>query len=80
MAEVKASDTPGVKPMVIAGRTVFRREREIGMTDEERTWRAQWLKDQQLTAREPVHEPELERQLKNPFKRFYRFPLGRYSL
>lgn len=79
MAELKSTDTGGVKPMSIAGRTVFQREREIGMTDEERKWRAQWLKDQHLTAREPVHVPELERQLRNPFRRLYRFPLGRHG-
>lgn len=69
------SPTGGVKPFPIAGRYVNERERLAGMTDAERAWRAQWLKDQILSKHEPVHVPALERELLNPIRRFYRFPL-----
>lgn len=69
------SPTGGVKPFPIAGRYVSERERLAGMTDAERAWRAQWLKDQILSKHEPVHVPALERELLNPIRRFYRFPL-----
>lgn len=69
-----ASDTGGVKPMAIAGRMVRERERLIGMTPDERAWRKQWLKDQELHhgARKV---PALELELNNPIKRMYRAPL-----
>ena len=69
-----ASDTGGVKPMAIAGRMVRERERLIGMTPDERAWRKQWLKDQELHhgARKV---PALELELNNPIKRLYRAPL-----
>lgn len=77
MAEkVPASPTSGVKPMTIAGRMVRERERCIGMTAEERAWRAQWLKDQQLTAREPVYVKEYHDAIRNPIRRFYQAPLN----
>ncbi|CAH1390314.1 unnamed protein product [Nezara viridula] len=52
------------------------RERLRGMTDEERRWRAQWVKDQILSDCEPVEVCELQRELTNPIKRFYRAPLN----
>lgn len=61
--------------MGIAGRMVRERERLLGMSPEERSWRAQYLKDQHLTAREPVHVPEYWRERYNPIRRFYRAPL-----
>lgn len=64
------------KPFPIAGRYTSERERLAGMTDAERAWRAQWLKDQVLSHREPVHVPELEQELVNPIRRFYRAPLN----
>lgn len=72
-----SSDTGGVQPMQIAGRIVRERERLIGMTDEERAWRKQWLNDQKLSHNEPRHVPELEKQLTNPIRRFYRAPLDK---
>ncbi|XP_017002814.1 uncharacterized protein ND-B17 [Drosophila takahashii] len=73
-----ASDTGGVKPMAIAGRMVRERERLIGMLPEERAWRKQWLKDQELHhgARKV---PALELELNNPIKRFYRAPLDKVA-
>lgn len=41
-----ASETGGARPMAIAGRMVRERERLVGMTDAERAWRSQYLKDQ----------------------------------
>lgn len=69
-----SSDTGGVKPMSITGRMVRERERCIGMTEEERRWRAQWLKDQILTEREPVYVQELTDAFRNPIRRFYQAP------
>ncbi|XP_043640823.1 uncharacterized protein LOC122611649 [Drosophila teissieri] len=71
-----ASETGGVKPMVIAGRMVRERERLIGMSAEERAWRKQWLKDQELH-HGPRKVPALELELNNPIKRFYRAPLDK---
>lgn len=62
--------------MSIAGRMVRERERCIGMTPEERAWRAQWLKDQVLTAREPVYVQEYHDAIRNPIRRFYQKPLN----
>ncbi|XP_065335858.1 uncharacterized protein ND-B17 [Cloeon dipterum] len=59
----------------IAGRMVSERERLVGMTDAERAWRAQWLKDQHLSPNEPRFVPELQNELLNPIRRMYRWPL-----
>lgn len=69
------SQTGGVTPMAIAGRMVSERERLVGMSAEERAWRAQWLKDQRLAPHEPVHVPELNKL--NPIRRFYSAPLNK---
>ncbi|XP_053617845.1 uncharacterized protein ND-B17 [Plodia interpunctella] len=69
------AQTAGVKPMTIAGRVAVERERCLGMTDAERSWRKQWLKDQVLAPHEPVHVEEYYRELTNPIRRFYRKPL-----
>lgn len=72
--------TGGVEPMGIAGRMVRERERLLGMSKEERAWRAQWVKDQHLAPNEPVHVPEYWRERINPIRRFYRAPLdGLYN-
>lgn len=70
-----ASNTGGVKPMTITGRMVRERERLLGMTQEERAWRAQWLKDQQLAPNEPRHVPEYWKERLNPIRRTYKAPL-----
>lgn len=69
------AQTAGVKPMTIVGRVASERERCLGMTDAERAWRKQWLKDQVLAAHEPVHVEEYWRERTNPIRRFYRKPL-----
>ncbi|XP_067000300.1 uncharacterized protein ND-B17 [Anabrus simplex] len=70
-----ASDTSGVKPMAIEGRMARERERLLGMTDAERAWRKQWLKDLELAPNEPKHVPEYYKERLNPIRRAYRFPL-----
>ncbi|XP_050086612.1 uncharacterized protein LOC126571825 [Anopheles aquasalis] len=70
-----SSDTGGVKPMSITGRMVRERERLLGMSPEERAWRAQWLKDQQLSPNEPRYVPEYWKERYNPIRRLYRAPL-----
>lgn len=72
-----SSQTGGVKPFSIAGRYVNERERLNGMTDAERAFRKQWLKDQILTHNEPKHVPQLYQELYNPIRRFYRWPLDK---
>lgn len=71
------AQTAGVKPMTIAGRVASERERCLGMTDAERAWRKQWLKDQILAPNEPVHVEEYWKERTNPIRRFYRFPLDK---
>ncbi|XP_046388109.1 NADH dehydrogenase [ubiquinone] 1 beta subcomplex subunit 6 [Ischnura elegans] len=72
-----ASPTGGVRPFPIEGRVGRERERLMGMTDEERAWRKQWLKDQELTPREPLYQSEDHPDLINPIRRVYRFPLDK---
>ncbi|KAJ8736139.1 hypothetical protein PYW08_006795 [Mythimna loreyi] len=71
------AQTAGVKPMSIAGRVANERERCLGMTDTERAWRKQWLKDQILAPNEPVHVEEYWRERTNFFRRIYRAPLDK---
>lgn len=77
---IPCAETSGVKPMTIGGRMVRERERCIGMTTEERAWRAQWLKDQVLTEREPVYVKELHEKFRNPIRRLYLRPLDKIIL
>lgn len=72
---VKASDTGGVKSFPIETRLGELRERLLGMTDEERAYRRQWLKDQELSHNEPRVVPELYKEQYNVFRRIYRYPL-----
>lgn len=53
---------------------VKERERCIGMTEDERVWRAKYLKDQILSKNEPRHVPEYFREIRNPIRRFYMMP------
>lgn len=72
------SPTGGVRPMEIRSRMYRERERCIGMTEDERSWRARFLKEQILTEREPVHVKEL--QFRNPIRTFYATPLDKLVL
>lgn len=65
--------------MAIAGRMVSERERLLGMSAEERAWRAQWLKDQQLAPHEPVYVPELRQAKLNPIRKLYQAPLDKFA-
>ena len=47
------------------------------MTDEDRLRRKIWIQSQELSEREPVRVPELERMIYNPFRRLYRLPTDR---
>ncbi|XP_072942202.1 NADH dehydrogenase [ubiquinone] 1 beta subcomplex subunit 6 [Epargyreus clarus] len=69
------AQTAGVKPMTIAGRVASERERCLGMSDAERAWRKQWLKDQVLASNEPLYVEEYWKERTNPIRRFYRKPL-----
>ncbi|THK32920.1 NADH dehydrogenase [ubiquinone] 1 beta subcomplex subunit 6 [Diachasma alloeum] len=73
------SDTGGVKGFTITGRMTSERERVLGMSPEERAWRAQWLKDQVLAPDEPKENPEYYRQRYNILRRFYRAPLKAFE-
>lgn len=44
------------------------------MTEEDRLRRKAWVHSQELTDREPVTVPELERMIYNPIRRLYRTP------
>ena len=44
-------------------------------SQEEREWRKKWLKDQELSHREPRFVPEYYKATMNPIRRFYRLPL-----
>lgn len=65
--------------MSIIGRIGSERERLLGMTDAERAWRRQWLKDQELSANEPRTLPEMYKATHNPIRRFYRWPLDQFG-
>jgi len=73
--EVDHSHTGGVKAMNISGRLIYERERMHGMTPAEREWRKKWLKDQELSPREPVELNFYDADLMNPIRRAYRKPL-----
>ncbi|KAI4497063.1 hypothetical protein M0802_007809 [Mischocyttarus mexicanus] len=76
-----------IKPMVktedlaisLGRRMARQRERLIGMTDEERAWRAQYLKDQILDPSEPVIPPNYYKERYNPIRRFYRAPMDKFE-
>ncbi|CAO1359029.1 unnamed protein product [Diamesa tonsa] len=69
------SPTGGVSAFPIAGRMVKERERLNGMTNDERMWRKQWLKDQELTKNEPKYVSAYWKERVNPIRRFYTAPL-----
>lgn len=75
-SNLPASPTAGVKPMSIEGRCKNVRERLIQMSAEDRKWRAQWLKDQHLAPNEPRYVPEYFKEITNPIRRFYKWPLN----
>lgn len=73
--EKMASDTGGTKPFSIQGRMARERERLLGMSDKERAWRRQWIKDQELSPNEPRYVPEYYNERYNPIRRAYKMPL-----
>ena len=73
------SPTGGVRPMAIEGRMARIRERCIGMTNEERAWRAKWVKDQILEFDEPKIPEHYYKERYNPIRRFYRAPMDAFE-
>ncbi|CAL7945791.1 unnamed protein product [Xylocopa violacea] len=73
---MESSKSGGVKVMSIGSRMTTEKERLIGMTEEERAWRARFLKSQELSPEEPLNTKEYYRAVYNPIRRFYRFPLN----
>lgn len=65
------AQTAGVHPFPIAGRVASARERALGMTPTERTWRKQWLQDQILHPNEPCDNPEYWKERTNIIRRIY---------
>jgi len=66
--------------MRIEGRMRLVNNRIAGMTDEERAWRKQWVEDQALADDEPVPVPEIYKELRNPIRRFYQWPLNQLEM
>ncbi|XP_006616146.1 uncharacterized protein LOC102675769 [Apis dorsata] len=69
----------GVKIMSIGGRVTSERERLIGMLEEEREWRARFLKSQNLAPDEPLMTKEYYKELYNPFRRLYKLPFNKFE-
>ena len=58
----------------------FQNERQripFKMTEEDRIRRRAYLHAQELTDREPMNVPELERMIYNPIRRFYRYVINK---
>ena len=72
-----ASPSGGATVISIAGRMARERERLIGMTDEERAWRAKFVKSQNLSKEEPIIPEGYHKAYYNPLRRFYRAPLNK---
>lgn len=68
-------DTGGVRAFPIEGPFKKERARLGGMTDADRAYRKQWLKDQLLAESEPKAVPGYYEARYNPIRRFYRWPL-----
>ena len=68
------TEGPGVKAFSLQGRFHDVRRR-VFMTDEERRWRAQFLKDIQLADGEPRYVPEYYRATTNPIRRLWKSPM-----
>lgn len=69
----------GERPMSIERRMARERERMLGMTDEERAWRKKWLKAQELAPEEPVMPKNYYKEMYNPLRRFYMWPMNKFQ-
>lgn len=65
---------PYEKPFPIEPFANERSRLPFKMTDEDRMRRKAYLHSQELTDREPMNVPELERMIFNPIRRLYRWP------
>ncbi|XP_017882960.1 uncharacterized protein LOC108626665 [Ceratina calcarata] len=73
---MESSNSGGVKVITIAGRMARERERCIGMTDEERAYRARYVKSLELAPGEPITPKGYYEAYYNPIRRFYMAPLN----
>lgn len=71
-----SNDTDGVLPIDLEGRHRFVRQRLTNMNDEERAFRRKFLHDQHLGPDEPVHVPEMYREIYNPIRRAFKAPMN----
>ena len=74
---MEPTDIAKIDAVSIAGRVGRERERLIGMTDEERAWRARFVKSQELAPDEPIKPKGYDKLYYNPLRRFYRAPLNK---
>lgn len=74
---MESTDIAKINAISIAGRVGRERERLIGMTDEERAWRARFVKSQELAPDEPIKPKGYNKLYYNPLRRFYRVPLNK---
>lgn len=65
------------KPFTINPFPNERQRLPFKMTEEDRLRRKNYLHSQELTDREPMNVPELERMIYNPIRRLYRAPMDR---
>ena len=68
---------PSEKPFPIEPFPNERQRLPFKMTDEDRKRRKIWVESQELTDREPIRVPELEKMIYNPIRRLYRLPTDR---
>lgn len=68
---------PHEKPFPIEPFPNERQRLPFKMSEEDRLRRKIWAHSQELTEREPVRVPELERMIYNPIRRLYRAPTDR---
>jgi NADH dehydrogenase (ubiquinone) 1 beta subcomplex subunit 6 len=75
--KIPSSPTGGVEAFPIEGPLGNERYRlTVGMTDEDRAYRRQWLQDQILAESEPVEIPGYYEARYNPIRRAYMWPLN----
>lgn len=63
--------------VTLGGRLDRERERIIGMTNEERAYRAKFLKSLDLAPDEPIIPKNYNKEYYNPIRRFYRAPFDK---
>ncbi|XP_003706389.1 NADH dehydrogenase (ubiquinone) B17 subunit [Megachile rotundata] len=74
-----SSNSGGVTVVTLGGRMARERERLIGMTDEERAYRAKFLKSLELAPEEPIIPKNFNKEYYNPLRRLYMAPLNKFE-